>query len=235
MVDALIFSKDRPAQLDLLLRSIEWFAPNLYSSLTVQYTYSGSRFAQGYDLCRDRHTDVRWRPEAAGSFERELRGWLHGVGWLISFLVDDDVLYQRPTYPQFLGVPYSLRSGDYNYPFSLDGNVYDKSTILPLIESVRGWRNPTVLEAGMHELRERLPFRVVSAMLPPCLVGVPANRVSEHSGMPHMNVSPVWLNERFLAGDRIDLERTTQPLREGLLEPAPHVELRYVFESEHPR
>ena len=47
MIQPLVFSRDRPAQLDLLLRSIRtnarWVGP-----ITVLYTYSAAHYADGY-------------------------------------------------------------------------------------------------------------------------------------------------------------------------------------------
>lgn len=201
MVDVLVFSKDRPAQLDLLLRSIDTHAPDLYSTITVLYTASSADFYRGYSICFSEHANVRF--ELQSDFERDVHYWLSRAGALISFLVDDDVFY-RDAHPLIEAKnPHccSLRGGDYDYPFSVDGNIYARGTIITHLK-LFSFRDPTELEANAHDYRDALPFSEVSAAYP-CLVGVPANRVSQRSGMPHMGIDPRMLNEAFLRGERI--------------------------------
>lgn len=203
MIDCLIFSKDRPAQLDLLLRSIEKHAPNLYRSTTVLWTFSDT--AKGYDICAtENQTAIQWWCES--DFEDCLREWLGRAGEVVSFLVDDDVFYRDAAEP--LELPWSYRGGDYDYPFSVDGNVYAKADVEKLLHGLH-FRNPSELEAFAHEKRRRLPFTEV-AHGQPCLVGIPANRVSLSSGMPCMATTSPWLdadelNRRYLAGERLAL------------------------------
>ena len=201
MVDVLVFSKDRPAQLDLLLRSIDTHAPSLYSSVTILYTATYGRDYRGYEMIQDERPGVRWHWDPAQGFENTVRNWLSTAGPVVSFLVDDDVFYRDA--PAGIGIgAVSLRGGDYDYPFSVDGNIYRLADVLALLDGLT-FANPTELEARAHEQRERLPFREVAPVEPPCLVGVPANRVSVSSGMPHMGVDPFLLNERFLNGERL--------------------------------
>ena len=203
-VDVLIFSKDRAAQLDLLLSSIERYAPNLYRSLTVLWTVSGADYLRGYHRCRGYH---RWNLRLLwwqqGDFHADVHGWLDAAGPLVSFLVDDDVFYRIP--PPGVAIydpPLSLRGGDYDYPFSLDGNIYHRGDIARLLKGLR-FGDPTELEAWGNSYRERLPFSRVTPFDPPCLVGLPWNRVSASSGMPHEGLHEYDLNERFLAGMRL--------------------------------
>lgn len=214
-VDVLIFSKDRPAQLELLLRSIDTFAAGIYSSVCVLWTCSSRVFEPGYRLLAEEHPAVRFGAER--DFHIDTREWLHQAGEIVSFLVDDDVFYRDATPPQVL--PWSFRGGDYWYPFSVDGNVYDAEHITALLYRIP-FREPTGLEAHGHEMRRRLPFTSVHPCRPPCLVGIPANRVSTRSGMPHMGVDPVELNRRFLAGERLEI-----PAVPDGVDLAPHVNL----------
>lgn len=220
MVDALIFSKDRACQLDLLLRSIDRHAPNLYSSLTVLWTASQREYGKGYAVCFSEHAGVKFIAES--DFEGQVRHWLRIVGPKVSFLVDDDVFYRDcvPGPTSSLWAAWSPRGGDYDYPFSLDGVIYETVDVIVLLHGLR-FRNPTELEAQGHEHRSRLPFARLNHG-EPCLVGVPANRVSVSSGMPHMGVHEYDLNERYLAGKRLAL-----PAVEGSL-PA-HAALELVF------
>jgi len=205
VVDVLVFSKDRPAQLDLLLRSIDRHALSLYSSVTILYTATLGSYYRGYDLIQDERPGVRWHWDPAQGFETTVRNWLSVAGDVVSFLVDDDVFYRdTPATGSVLSAltPCSLRGGDYDYPFSVDGNIYRRDNVLELLE-LFNFSNPTELEARAHALRAILPFAELVPVEPPCLVGVPANRVSVSSGMPHMGVDPFMLNERFLNGERL--------------------------------
>lgn len=199
-IDCLIFSKDRPAQLDLLLRSIDRHALHLYSGMTMTILVRSTDpiYSAGYDLCQEKQAQF-FQEET--DFEADVRDWLDRAGEIISFLVDDDVFYRDASEP--LELPWSYRGGDYDYPFSLDGNVYAKADIVKLLDGLH-FRNPTELEAFGHTHRKRLPFTEV-AHGEPCLVGIPANRVSVSSGMPHMGVDLEMLNSRYLAGERLAL------------------------------
>lgn len=201
-IDCLIFSKDRPAQLDLLLRSIDRHAARRYRKVQVLWAASSGEYALGYNRLASRFGAPYWLIQET-DFELDVRRWLHHSlrSGVISFLVDDDVFYRDATDP--LELPWSYRGGDYDYPFSLDGNVYAKADIVKLLDGLH-FRNPTELEAFGHTHRKRLPFTEV-AHGEPCLVGIPANRVSVSSGMPHMGVDLEMLNSRYLAGERLSL------------------------------
>jgi hypothetical protein len=215
VIDCLIFSKDRACQLDLLLRSIDRWAPRLYGSITVLWTASEPVYERGYRRCIGDSAGVTfWREY---DFHANVAWWLATCNEQVSFLVDDDVFYAPA--PAAAPGPLSLRGGDYDYPFSLDGNVYPAAIVRALLEGLR-FRDPTEMEARGHENRSRLPFTEVVPVVSSCLVGVPANRVSISSGMRHMGVHEYDLNERYLAGERIKL-----PEVEGTL-PA-HAELVY--------
>lgn len=198
-IDCLIFSRDRACQLDLLLRSIDFYAGERFASITVLYRASTLEYLAGYErLLRDR-LDVIFPLET--DFERQVFAWLtnpHGAD-RICFLCDDDLFYRPASEPR--AVPWSWRGGDYDYPFSLDGNVYRRLDIIRLLEGLR-FRNPTELEYVGHEHRDRLPFDTVTAA-PPCLVGVPLNRVSDSSLLPHAGWHEYDLNEAWLAGARL--------------------------------
>jgi hypothetical protein len=209
-IDCLIFSKDRPAQLDLLLRSIDRHAPNLYRSLTVLWTISSNEYLPGYETCANDHLKAWFVCEL--EFEGSVRDWLDSASEIVSFLVDDDVFYRDATEP--LELPWSFRGGDYDYPFSLDGNVYAKADVLTLLNGLR-FTDPTQLEALAHEKRGRLPFTMV-AHGQPCLVGLPLNRVSVSSGMMYMGVHEYDLNERYLCGGRLSLDDIEGRGRHGL-------------------
>lgn len=197
MIDALVFSKDRACQLDLLLRSIDRHAPDVYRSLSVLYTASSAKLMRGYAVAFAEHAHVKFVLEH--DFEAQTRKWLSLANGPVSFLVDDDVFYRDAQPPERL--PWSYRGGDYDYPFSVDGNVYERDDAILALHDIT-FRNPTEMEAGAHALASRLPFRSVYNGRP-CLVGVPANRVSVSSNMPHMDVDQRALNDAYLAGNRL--------------------------------
>jgi hypothetical protein len=220
MIDCLIFSRNRPAQLDLLLQSIERYAPNLYARVRILYRADSRSYAFGYARCEQNHSWALFAEEY--NFYRQTRSWIESAQErLISFLVDDDVFYQSAKVSPLERPPISLRAGDYDYPWSLDGCIYWKSSIQERLPSWFG--DPTQLEAGIAEYNH-YHFQ----MIYPCLVGIPANRVSTSSGMPHMNVSPESLHERYIKGDRISLDKTL----EGVIVNAAHMEIPYRWGSE---
>lgn len=202
-VDVLIFSKDRPAQLDLLLRSMEEFAGQLYATVTVLLDWSADCYRKGYEiLYAERINGSGVQFVIDGDFHTDVMTWLSLAEPLISFLVDDDVFYADA--PTDVTAPLSLRGGDYDYPFSVDGNIYDREQIWNLLDGL-WFRNPTELEAEGWTMRDKLPFKSVNPCEQPCLVGIPLNRVSESSRMPHMGQHEYDLNESYLKGLRLEL------------------------------
>jgi hypothetical protein len=201
----LIFTKDRPAQLDLLLRSIWQHAP-LYRNVTVLAAYTDTPYLRGYETCSDEHGgQVEWWLEerSPGGFLRDVWQWLRRAASPVSFLCDDDVFYRDAVLEEIVA-PWSLRAADFDYPFSLDGNIYRKDDLVGLLDGLT-FRNPTQLEAQGHVERARLPFATVGHGSP-CLAGVPLNRVSEDSLMPYLAYHQYHLNEQYLLGKRLDLE-----------------------------
>lgn len=120
-------------------------------------------------------------------------------------------------------------NGDFGYPLSLDGHIYEPGTIRDLVEQVR-FTDPTTLEAGLASIAHRFrPRRIQVAAAGSSLVSVPANRVTENSHNPIMDstgdLRPSRLLERFLAGDRINPWATARRYA-GLVDAA-HFELIY--------
>ena len=106
--------------------------------------------------------------------------------------------------------PWRNGQGDFGYPGSLDGHTFRTEDVVQMLGS-RTFANPTELEdalnAGCHELTHG---RLMMACPPrSVLCSVPVNRVSEQSqvrfGVTHP-ASAEALNERFLAGGRLDLD-----------------------------
>lgn len=62
MIDQIIWSKNRPAQLDLLLRSQKEYVTGIASTL-VLYSAQGEIFRKGYECAQKLHPDVMWLKE----------------------------------------------------------------------------------------------------------------------------------------------------------------------------
>ena len=228
----LIFSKDRAAQLDLLLRSLRRYAD--HEMTKVLWDSSSEEFTEAYmQLPIDRSVDE--------SFDLDLRRAL----WecpdkTVTFFCDDDVVFRRfdpPDLSNCLGtfseevLCFSLRLGkqnqqmkwpgevwdwtelprtDFGFPGSIDGHIFRVDDVLFMIED-REVTNPTFLETVLAEsceeyLADRRPM--MACYEQQSVVGIPVNRVSESSGVPFGKQFPqdqAWLNKRFLNGHRIDL------------------------------
>lgn len=231
----IIFSRDRPAQLALLLDSLDRYA---YPEATrILWWATKPKFVSGYACVTDQ---PRTPPER---FDAELRSQLGTDDrWrTVSFFCDDDIVFRRlpqrpwellhdddsilsvclylgrqnvkqpipPGFPRWEWGP--LARHDFGFPCGIDGNTYRVNDVLDMIGS-ETIPNPTMLETV---LALRLPLvaekRPLMACFPDqCLVGVPVNRVSDQSGVPFGRKFPQTtedLNRRFLAGERIDLDR----------------------------
>lgn len=87
MITAVVLSKDRPAQLDLLLRSLERNGGGLFD---VTVLMGGSRLR--FDLDRDAH----WQNEL--DFEEDVRLLLDDAHDLVCFMCDDGIFYRPLPY-----------------------------------------------------------------------------------------------------------------------------------------
>lgn len=94
VLNVVVFSKDRPAQLELLLRSVRTYLAGWQSaSLSVLYAGDDGLGDDGYDVVRYLYPDLRWERESgARSFREHTLGLVDRSRPLTAFLVDDDVL-----------------------------------------------------------------------------------------------------------------------------------------------
>ena len=228
-----IFSKDRPAQLDLLLRSIE---RNMEPEDTTIIVHASTpMFVKGYGKIKNPAWVFR-----EGHFDWHLRDSLRVADETVTFFCDDDIVYRPvPRQPSELllsdemilavclylgngntqmGLPRGfpvwrwqpLPRHDFGFPTAIDGNTYRTQDVLALIGD-EVIPNPTMLETVMALRAERIAGErsLMAAFEQQSLVGVPVNRVSDQSGVPFGNIFPQSveeLNDRFLAGQRIDLD-----------------------------
>ncbi len=100
-VRAIVFSRDRAAQLDLLLCSLQVNAPGLLEAITVLWRASDDLYREGYEVCQAEHRQVVFVAE--GSFADDVRSLL-APAELVVFFTDDSVLFrplaQRARTPQ---------------------------------------------------------------------------------------------------------------------------------------
>lgn len=156
MIAAVAFSRDRPMQLDLLLRSMSTGGVTAFDPVTVIYRATNWASAAGYETCASEHPSADFIKEH-GSLAATARDVLCDAD-LACFLTDDDVFYRQPMIPSALAhlchsfrlglnttwcyplarkqaVPEMVRGawdwrnadGDFSYPGSLDGHVFRAS------------------------------------------------------------------------------------------------------------
>lgn len=125
-----------------------------------------------------------------------LQGWMPHFEKKESFLVWTWWFHRR-------------KSNAWNYPFSLDGNIYHADRIREIIAAL-DFKAPNSLESAMHGYRKVPWVRKIStgiACVPPCVVNNPLNRVQTEGETAHKNIDPAWINEVYLGGQRIDNQK----------------------------
>jgi len=93
MLKIIIFSKDRAAQLELLLRSIKYNLKIPYE-IVVQYTTSNDDYEKGYKICKDSY-EIKLIKES--NFKKTLIGIMDNTNTNFMFLVDDNVFINELT------------------------------------------------------------------------------------------------------------------------------------------
>lgn len=92
MIDCLIFSKNRAAQLDLLLRSIQKnFSEINSNNISILFKYTNNEFAQGYDKLIRKFAQYTWITEQ--NFQTDTRSIVQSFTQPLSVVfVDDEVV-----------------------------------------------------------------------------------------------------------------------------------------------
>ena len=90
MVNCVIFSKDRPMQLDATLRSIKINAQGFFDSIKVIFKPT-NEFEIGYDIVKMEHPDVFFIREQ--NFREDVDFMLRGD--FTCFLLDDDIIFRK--------------------------------------------------------------------------------------------------------------------------------------------
>ncbi len=100
MINALIYSKDRACQLQLLLSSIAIHARKALDGITVLYTSSTPDFAQGYEILQKHalceQLKIKWvqQLDLTSDTLRILREYCQSPKSLTTFFMDDNVFYK---------------------------------------------------------------------------------------------------------------------------------------------
>jgi len=245
MINAIIFSKDRPAQLDLLARSIEKFVTPL-QPFKVLWTGSDQ-----YLEVFEKHSFLL--PYREIDFKEDLMNLFNLQSEYTMFLVDDDVFIRPVNITEDLGTVNSLRlgthikycysrdmavmtpetlefdwrnaQGDFGYPMSLDGNITKTSLLTDMIKT-RHYNNPNTLETALAAypyIEDMVKMKKLSS-----LVGNAVNKVqSTYDNRSGSTQSAEYLNEMYSKGYQLKLE----PF-EGMIPIAPHVQQEYEFEKQ---
>lgn len=244
----IIFSKDRPAQLDLLLRTMastwEWAEPY------VIFTASNSLSERGYDRCCDLHPAATWVEE--DGFAADTLKAMAGER-LIMFAVDDVVVTDSARVDLALAAmdnPEVLTASLRLHPGIRHCYAQSKATAVPVItdgliqwaagagdwgypmsldchvfrvEDIRGvdqsFANPNEFEVALGKIASRAPLMHVQPRA--CLINVPHNRVQDTFANRNAGGSVHELNIQFLLGRRL----TDRGMR-GQQHPAVHHQYR---------
>jgi autotransporter strand-loop-strand O-heptosyltransferase len=219
-INVIVFSKDRPAQLDALLESIKQNSKGI-QNLSVICKYSNEEFFKGYYLVATSHPKANFINQSeTKSLKPLLLQALDPSKPYTMMLVDDDIFYrQMPFIPELENnSTYSVRLGknctycyaqnkaqnegelDFNYSLSLDGNIYRTEDILPRIQSIE-FNTPNQLE---DKLSQTPPIKLLYANHS-CLVGIPNNIVQHEYENRSENGDVEKLNKFFLSGWRINI------------------------------
>jgi hypothetical protein len=239
-VNCVVFSKNRPMQLEACLRSIARYAP-YDGPVVVVYKATTPEFEEGYRLLVVGE-GVRLIPQSE-DFRRDLLEAVDSSREYTVFHTDDDVFFRKPLAHPVMGdrfAAFSMRLGknttycyprdseqpvprraehepfiawdwtraihDFAYPMSLDGHIFATPVLRRMLICAR-FGNPNELESQLH-LRRHLAPSGMLAFRESCLVSIPANVVTTYRNRAAQN--PDWsveaLNQRFLAGERIDLD-----------------------------
>jgi hypothetical protein len=247
-MNIVIFSKDRPAQLDLFLRSMKRFYPEwgLSREIHVLYTYSAEYYGSGYVKVITMHPDISYVYENPNGFKTDLLNLITRENPLTVFFVDDNVfkdnfilkseemkiflrrediiclslrLYPKINYCYTMNIPVQLPSfveeknmwrwgdatpGDWSYPMSLDGHIFKTDDIFSLLIQL-DYTNPNTLEGQLACHPVNLPYMICYENSK--IINIPANKVQSENTNRHGNISSFDLNEKFLSGYRLSLNK----------------------------
>lgn len=235
MIGAIVFSRDRACQLDLLLRSLLRNGEGLFD---VKVIWRGGTIP--YGICAEEHPNTEFIRENGLTYQvRSLVRRFKSV----TFFTDDSVLYREVTLEPLLTLAeeqiltFSLRLGRNTtvcYPLDSKQVIPETPDGPVMIWRWRGAQGdfsyPMSVDGHIFRTADILPLiedrhfstpnhleeilmsqkigRPLMASYPhSCLVGIPANIVNTTHPNRHANShSPADLNAAYLEGKRLDLD-----------------------------
>ena len=232
-IKTIIFSKNRPCQLELLLRSLNIPA-------TILFTYD-PEFEEGYNKLIKMYPNFDFVKET--DFKRQIIVLSKSKKYVM-FLCDDDIMinpfdkecsefyefkkdndilcltlrlckkYQRaPSSMKDNKWEWKNEPKDWGYPMSVTSNIFRRDDILPVMER-EIFTNPNNLEV---KLRRNAPDRpLMMCFDEPKIINNLANQVQKQYPNPnHANVSLIELNQRFLNGEKLSLKYIKEKAKES--------------------
>jgi hypothetical protein len=169
-----IFSKDRPAQLELLLRSVKRFWQGWERQrIQVLFAHSTEAFSRGFGVVRELHPEFGYVDEATSQrpFKDNVVALL-GDEPYIAFLVDDNVVKEpfslaEPEFERLAADPdvaaLSLRLAphmDYCYPADLHTPPppFDEDRVWRWVDAGGDWGYPMSLDGNVFRSAELRPL-----------------------------------------------------------------------------
>ena len=152
MIEAIILSKDRACQLDLLLRSLQRNSKNLFR-IKVVYEASSNSFEEGYNKTKEDfyyrnrhglHFPIRWYERSNQDLSKDIKNLLSDDCDLTAVFNDENFMFSTtPSYKKIVNffrkepvAALSLRLGDNTViqnPYSIDKYFIDKPKKFTLI------------------------------------------------------------------------------------------------------
>ena len=235
-MNVIIFSKDRAAQLDLLLRSMpEWF-----DEVYVIWTASDTGYWNAYQILMNEIPDNVMFVQQHMDFKDDVVWYADSPNKYTMFLTDDDVFINERamSYARVLAddriACVSLRlNPSLPFCYTLNRRQWPPKDMK---DGIWDWRNadadygyPMSLDGHIfrtddilplltrlsygnpNELEGRLARHPINRPLMMCydksiIVNNPINRVQDTVKNRHGNITAEYLNEMFLSGKRISLE-----------------------------
>lgn len=100
MITSITFSKDRPAQLDLFLTSMNKHARHLFTDNKILYTFSNGKYEQGYKKVIDKWSDIH-EFVLQDNFCKDVRKLCATKNRFICGFTDDDIFYKKVPVKQY--------------------------------------------------------------------------------------------------------------------------------------
>ena len=178
-ITSIIFSRDRPSQLDLFLSRVEKVdVNNVFEEKIVIYKCSNEKYSEAYQNLRNKHPDVSFWTQGRSLFNDVDVAVSCSLSSYISFFTDDCFAdrykaslgsvsedWLRSAFDNKL-ISHVALSLDKNVPMltrplSLNGNIFKQSTVqkwteeLCYLEKIKKWKqNPNELERVLQRFSQ---------------------------------------------------------------------------------